>query len=499
MNWHTIDWHTIEIIVIIAIIFVQFFILIKQLLKIHSFKKIFAPRYVVLPNNFTIIPQLHLWNEQNEDITEEHQMKEAVKSINTYLDHNYGSSVNFSIIEDIINRECDTRDEEISQGNNIPLYLGLAATMIGIIFGLLSMGSLSGLNFSNTETSSAFTQSIDSLIKGVYTAMFSSLCGLLITTVLSVIVYKNVKNKISMKQSQVLNTLQAELLLPANNNELQGVKQSIDDFSRRVVSIINRFESVSYTNARSAETINDALTKQLSVTEKIEGMSLPRLTQKTVELFSQLDNNMQVYRGFSDYLGQMQIIAQNMASFATRTNNIESLAEHFQNTLDESLNLTRFLNEHFKGIENVSLAALEVVDIADAHFREAIDKLSAEIDERIKTLNNESNNFENQVSDVFTAVGEQLQTITANHVNQLSQVYTSAIPNFRKLDKLDKLDNMSTSSQMTQLISAINNLNSKLDKIEQNTNGLVAFKPRPNIFKRLFSKFFKKKSDNKKK
>ncbi len=490
-------WHTVEVIVIIAIIIAQVYILVKQVLKIINFKKLFEPNYVVFNSPQTGKPQLYLWDVENKDISSEHPMSEAIKSINTYLDHNYGSSVNFSIIEDIINRECDARDEEISQGNNIPLYLGLAATMIGIILGLFSMGALSELNLSDTNTSNAFTQSIDSLISGVRIAMISSLCGLLITTALSVVVYKNVKNKISIKQSRVLNTLQAKLLLPANNNELQGVKQSIDDFSRNVGNVISRFESVSNTNARSAEKINDTLTKQLSVTEKIEGMSLPRLTQKTLELFSQLDNNMQVYRGFTDYLEQMRIIAADLAQFAKRTNDIETITEHFRDTLDESLNLTRFLNEHFKGIENVSTAALGVVDVADAHFREAVDKLSEEMVKRIETLNNESNNFEGQVSEVFNAVGEQLQSITTDHVNQLSQAYAAAVPSFRKLDKLDRLDSMSTSSQMSQLISAINNLNSKLDKIEQNTEGLTAFKPRPNVFKRLFSKIFKKKSGKK--
>ena len=126
-------WHSIEIIIIITIILVQLYILVRQIFKINKFKELFEPEYVVWNSPETCKPQVHLWDAEKKDITAEHPMAEAVKSINTYLDHNYGSSVNFSIIEDIINRECDTRDEEISQGNNIPLYLGLAATMIGII------------------------------------------------------------------------------------------------------------------------------------------------------------------------------------------------------------------------------------------------------------------------------------------------------------------------------------------------------------------------------
>lgn len=487
MNWHLI-WHYIEIVVIVAIIIFQVYILIRQLKKIKYFKELFNPKFVILPNPVNSKPNLSLRDNEFKDITQGHPLKKSVNSINTYLEHNYGSSVNFSIIEDIIDRECDVRDEEISQGNNIPLYLGLAATMIGIILGLLSMGSLSMINVSDESASSQFTQSIDSLISGVRLAMTSSLCGLAITTFLSVFIYKGAKVEISAKQSEILNLLQAKLLLPASNNELQGVKQSIDDFSRNVGQVINRFESVSNTNAQSAEIINDTLSKQLIVTEKIENMSLPRMTQKTIELFSQLNDNMQVYQGFTKYLELMNKISGELASFAQRTSDIETLAERFRDTLDESLRLTRFLDEHFKGIENVSTAALGVVDVADAHFREAVNKLSDEMANRINTLNSESNNFEEQVSEVFRAVGNQLQTITAEHVNKLSEAYSTAVPNFRKLDKLDYLDSISTSTQMSQLISAINVLSSKLDNIDKNTSGLTVLKPRPTIWERIFAK-----------
>ena len=481
-------WHIIEICVIVAIIAFQLYILVKQWQKIKDFKSLFDPTFVILPNFDTSKPYLSLRDNEFHDITESHPLKESVKSINTYLDHNYGSSVNFSIIEDIIDRECDARDEEISQGNNTPLYLGLAATMIGIICGLLSMDSLSVINISDEAASFAFTNSIDRLISGVRLAMTSSLCGLAITTILSVFIYKGAKAKISAKQSEILNLLQAKLLLPASNNELQGVKQSIDDFSRNVGQVINRFESVSNTNAQAAEKINDTLSKQLVVTEKIENMSLPRMTQKTIELFSQLNDNMKVYQGFTKYLEQMNLISRELASFAQRTSDIETLAERFRDTLDESQRLTRFLDEHFKGIENVSTAALGVVDVADAHFREAVNKLSDEMANRINTLNSESNNFEEQISEVFQAVGNQLQAITTEHVNKLSEAYSSAVPNFRKLDKLDHLDSISTSSQMSQLISAINVLSSKLDNIDKNTSGLTVLKPRPTIWERIFTK-----------
>ena len=107
-------------------------------------------------------------------------------AINTYLLNNYGAAVNFSIIKDIIDREVEVKDEEITQSIPTPLYLGLAATMIGIIFGLIAMPEIDGNQFSI---------GINSLINGVKLAMTASLTGLLTTTLLSSFFYKNAKSK----------------------------------------------------------------------------------------------------------------------------------------------------------------------------------------------------------------------------------------------------------------------------------------------------------------
>lgn len=115
------------------------------------------------------------------------------EDINNYLLNNYGAAVNFSIIKDIIDREVDIKDDEISHSIPTPLYLGLAATMIGIIFGLFAMPELSGNHFS---------KGIDALINGVKLAMFGSLSGLACTTILSSRFYKNAKKQLLKDKNQ---------------------------------------------------------------------------------------------------------------------------------------------------------------------------------------------------------------------------------------------------------------------------------------------------------
>ena len=126
--------------------------------------------------------------------------------INNYLINNFGSAVNYSIIKDIIEREIDTKDHQISQLIPIPLYLGLAATIIGIIFGLIAMPGMGG----ETVNLSA----VDILINGVKIAMFASLSGLFWTILLSSYVYSKASNKVLEDKNEQLTYLQENNCFP---------------------------------------------------------------------------------------------------------------------------------------------------------------------------------------------------------------------------------------------------------------------------------------------
>jgi hypothetical protein len=86
----TLDWslswiNVFEIVVIVAIIIFQTYILIKQLKKINGFKDLFNPKFVILPNPVNSIPNLSLRDNEFNDITPDHPLEKSVDSINTYM------------------------------------------------------------------------------------------------------------------------------------------------------------------------------------------------------------------------------------------------------------------------------------------------------------------------------------------------------------------------------------------------------------------------------
>src|SRR5690625_2919753 len=56
--------------------------------------------------------------------------------LNKYLLNNKGAVSDYHLMKDIVDRNCDAKEDEIQAQIPIPLYLGLAGTMLGILIGL---------------------------------------------------------------------------------------------------------------------------------------------------------------------------------------------------------------------------------------------------------------------------------------------------------------------------------------------------------------------------
>jgi hypothetical protein len=386
-------------------------------------------------------------------------MKRIVFSLNNYLTNNYGAVVNFSIIKDIIDREVDVEDEGITQNISTPLYMGLAATMIGIILGLWAMPDLNGKEFSN---------GIGALIDGVKIAMIASFLGLFCTTILTSLFYKKAKHKVLEDKNNQLAYLQARLLpelVRAEDTGVSGLKASLDRFAREATIISNNVKI-------AAERTENTLQKQLTVISRVEGLNMNRVSKTNLELFNRLDSNMEAFDKFSKYLTLMNNISNNLLSFSNKTENIETVTKEIKTTLNESKELSRFLTGHFQQIENAGGAALKAVDLTDAHFRDAIEKLKTEVDNRIGELNSKADTAESSIRDIFDNIGTRLNKITAAHLDKLTVAYNDSIPHFEQLNNLNLLPELGDKSanQSKDLINAVNLLNTSLNSLSEKIN-----------------------------
>ena len=218
----------LEQVVVVGIIIFQLYTSYKIYLKIGKFSRIFS-RVLPISNafvekvNFTKnrdnLEDYLVLEEDNSDIStgknkitlpyiesvssDNEITQRIIKVLNSYLINNFGAIVNFSIIKDILEREVDLEDTEISNSMSTPLYLGLAATMFGVIMGLFAMPDIS-------EAEEAM-KGVGPLINGVKIAMFASLTGLLCTTFLSSFIYKLARTQVNRDLNSQISYFQNKL------------------------------------------------------------------------------------------------------------------------------------------------------------------------------------------------------------------------------------------------------------------------------------------------
>ena len=542
-------WFTIEIVLIVGVIIYQFYISRKVYKNICQFKDIFRDRLNVVSGFIersdlnkkekTVGDIVFTETEKNNSPGDLFSYSERIsisitdtsgsgiiqrirEDINLYLLNNYGAAVNFSIIKDIIDREVDIKDEEISNSIPTPLYLGLAATMIGIIFGLFAMPEANGQHFS---------EGIDALINGVKLAMFGSLSGLACTTILSSFVYKNAKRKISHDKNAQISYLQAKLLpelVKAEDTGVSGLKASLDRFARVATDISKNVLT-------AANQTRENIILQQEVIDKVGNLDVLKISETNLELFNRLENNMIAFNKFSEYVSLMSQISENLKDFASRTRSVDNIVNQIDLSLQENNRLSRFLTSHFEKIDTAGLAALKAVDLSDSHFKEAIEKLKTETDNcinqvfravnesashfsdaieklreetdnRISRLSRDAADNESKLAEIYHDISVRLTSVTSQHISEFQKAYSSAIPHFDQLDNLQILQKIlekvsdgvthlqnEANINTVKLIEALNQLNRSLTGVKDDlTHYAISKKSHGRKPKEAVSGFFRK-------
>lgn len=239
------------------------------------------------------------------------KFKMIIDRTNEYLCKNTGTSADLGVLEDICDSQKETLEDEIQNSLNVPLYLGLAGTFIGIITGLL------GVDFDQIFGNTNNLNGLQHLLYGIVAAMCASLLGLGFTVYNSAVTYKTAVSKCDDGKGNYMNFLRRELMpllsnsMASNLNSLKGVLgHFVDKFGRNLDAY-----------ADSAELLNDNLEKQHLVLAEINKLSLTQTANKIAETFMQLKDSADSLTVFRTYQEQLNsTIANNVRSYKSNTN-----------------------------------------------------------------------------------------------------------------------------------------------------------------------------------
>ena len=248
-------------------------------------------------------------------------LDKIISSVNTYLLRNKGAVSDFNLVKDIVERNCDSEDEQINTLLPIPLYLGLMGTMLGIIVGVGYMainGFNSFLTPEITKTAKSVSDSAGSngiivLMGAVGVAMISSFIGLLLTTIASGWFYKGAKSQVEGLKNDFYTFIQTELLPSISNsatNSIVTLQNNLLKFNEGFTSNIVRFDGL-------LTQILSSFNNQMSIVHDLKDIDVAKIARFNIEVLKELRLSTMEFEKFNQYIHQVNALVSNASELNT--------------------------------------------------------------------------------------------------------------------------------------------------------------------------------------
>lgn len=444
-------------IIVAAIIALQIFFFVKNVLRMRDYKKIFAEE-----NSWGIAHNPET-NFVSGIYGRGNNIFESIKdSINKYLENNSGSVIDFSLLKDAVDRHCDSVENDINTLTPTPLYCGLAGTMAGVIVGLGSLittGSITDLLSSGSGNFGTAAEGVNDLLSGVAWAMLASIMGILLTTIASLL-FKRYKLQGESGKNTFLAWLQAKLLpeLPSDTS----------DALNRLVKNLNKFNNTFAENTSSLRgalrEVNESYRIQGDVIKAVHDMDVMKMAKANVRVLEELKECTDKLEQFNEYLDDIHGYTDAIHTFTTK---FEQEANRLHVLEEIQQFFVRHKAEIAKDSADVDVAlrnALRTLkETASTNTSELNSTLVQQAEEFKRIIADERESFERFNGELRAQFGAELNQIPMLQ-KQLAEI--AGIPG--KLDRLiDRMErsNSSLASQisgtMTRTAKELTSVSSK--------------------------------------
>lgn len=391
---------------------------------------------------------------------------EVILSTNAYLCKNKGASADFNILQDICERHIQRLDNSINNLINVPLYIGLAGTFLGIIIGL------SGIDFT-TSSGAISPESISQLLHGVIAAMTASLFGLGLTVWNTALNYKPAAYKNDTDKNFYYDFIQRELL-PVLNIGMAG---SLSSFRGVLNSFISKFGDNIGEYHDTAQLLNENLSKQQLVLEEINNLNITKTSKTIAETFVNLKDSSEQFKMF---LGYQTSLNQNiseakkvvdglndtLSTYKSFNTNLDAIAKNVNSSIELQSQFKEMLELHFPTIKDHREVWRSQVDELNSDVKNVYKELNKYFQESTSTIQsfiNNNDNFFNGLYDIQMAV--KLFVENSKIQNEQFKTLNNSMLDMRQDFKESQQSNYELNKD---LIQAVKDLTIKIAKIEIN-------------------------------
>ncbi len=427
--------HALVPIIIIAIICIQIFFFVKNLLRMNQFSKIFSEEssWRLRRNEQTNLVD-GVYGAGNT-------IFESIKnSINKYLGNNSGSVIDFGLLKDAVDRHCDSVENDIATQTPIPLYWGLAGTMAGVIIGLTDllrsdailtlMGSSGGVINVASENAAL---GINALLSGVAWAMLASIIGILLTTANSLL-FKRCKLKEENGKNSFLAWMQSELLpeLPSDTS------QALNNLVKNLNKFNNTFRENTSNLGNALNAVNQSYAIQADIIKAVHDMDVMKMAKANVRVLQELKECTDKLEAFNEYLNDIEGYTTAIHRFesqfgeqADRLHILEEIRDFFRRHKSEIAKTTadadRTLQE---SLENIKESTSENVNEMQKRFVEQSEHFKKILEEEKEAFER----FMTQLNAQFSAQMSHMPQLT----KQLEEISSIPVRLDKLIDKMEK-------------------------------------------------------------
>ena len=388
-------------------------------------------------------------------------------SINKYLGNSSGSVIDFHLLKDTIDRHCDSVENDINVQTPIPLYCGLAGTMAGIILGLWPL--VKGENLTallNGSSTTTVASDINELLSGVAFAMVASICGIVFTTISSLL-FKRYKLKEESGKNTFLVWMQSCLLpeLPTDTSEaLNNLVTNLNVFNNTFAQNTNELRC-------TLAQVNEAYRIQADVIQAVHDMDVMRMATANVRVLEALSNCTDRLETFNQYLMDVQgytdaihLFTSQFEQESNRLHILEEIRDFFTRHKAEISRSTTDADNALRGALN------SIQDNARSHIEELNRQLTVQSNEFKRILQEEQESFEQINQEMITAFHNQAQDIPAL-ISNIEKVATIPAQIDKLIEKIE-LSNRSLGNEIVKTMNqTIQSVNGKIErKVDSSSN-----------------------------
>lgn len=327
-------------------------------------------------------------------------LKDILSSVNGYLLRNKGAVSDFNLVKDIVDRNIDKVDDEISNNLPTPLYLGLMGTMLGIVGGLFFMPDVSG-----SETEGAIG-GIDALLGGVKIAMFASVSGLALT-ILSNYFFFKARKKVEHQKHDFFTFIQTQLLPILSKNtssSIYSLQTNLLKFNKDFKDNMSNFSS-------TVNEVRQTFDSQLEVVQELKRIDVANIAKYNIDVMQQLQNSFKKLQDLASYLDKLNGFIGNTRELNLAINQqlekvgeLSTIINRFDTNAGTISDSSTYLKSHFKNFDVREQAINDRIADFDSNTGKMIDNLETSFNKRLKEFNDKdveiSSGFEKLFDDL---------------------------------------------------------------------------------------------------